>query len=72
LSREQRADIERSQEAFNNQISEFLDYEGTQNQLFLIDKANYFNWERNNRDHPQFLISSRENLAAYEEAEERY
>jgi hypothetical protein len=40
--------------------------------LFLIEKANYFNWERNNRDHPQFLISSRENLAAYEEVEERY
>jgi hypothetical protein len=72
LFRQQRADIERSQEAFNDQISELIDDEGTQHQLFLIEKANYFTWERDNRHHPHFLISSRENFAAYEEAEERY
>jgi hypothetical protein len=71
-SREQRADIERSQEAVNKQIRELLDDEETQHQLFLTEKANYFNRERNNIDNPQFQTISRENLAAYEEAEERY
>jgi hypothetical protein len=68
---ELRTKLAKAQEASKPQIDRQLNDGGTQHQLFLIKKASYSNWKHNSRDHPRYIMISRDNFAAYDEAEVR-